>query len=197
MLYVGIDHHKKYCFGTVMNERGEIKFSRKFETKEEKVREVFGGIGKAKVVLEAGRNWAVMYEWLEEIFGEVKLAHPQKVKAIAEAKIKNDKIDSRTLAHLLRADLIPEAHVPDRETRGAKRVLRQRMFFVRIQTMIKNRIRILLEGYPEIIEKCPTKGLFTDKGIEWLKKIQLKEKDREILDGDISLLGNKREDKEE
>jgi len=33
-----------------------------------------------------------------------------KVKAIAEAKIKTDKIDATTLAHLLRCDLVPPAH---------------------------------------------------------------------------------------
>jgi len=87
MLYVGIDHHKKFCYGTVMDEKGKIQWSRKFETKKEKVKEVFNGVGKAKAVLEAGRNWAVMYDWLEEMFEEVKLAHPLKVKAIAEAKI--------------------------------------------------------------------------------------------------------------
>lgn len=188
MLYVGIDHHKKFCYGTAMDERGKIQWSRRFETKREKVEEVFNGIGEAKAVLEAGRNWAVMYDWLEEIFEEVKLAHPKKVKAIAEAKIKNDKIDSRTLAHLLRADLIPEAHVPDRETRGAKRVLRQRMFFVRLRTMVKNRIRIMLEGYPELVKGRPVKGLFTEKGIKWLKEVRLKEKDREILEADITIL---------
>lgn len=188
MLYVGIDHHKKYCYGTVMDEKGQIQWSRKFETEKEKVKEVFNGIGEAKAVLEAGRNWAVMYDWLEEMFDDVVLAHPKKVKAIAEAKIKNDKIDSRTLAHLLRADLIPEAHVPDKETRGAKRVLRQRMFFVRLRTMVKNRIRIMLEGYPEVIKECPVKGMFTGKGLRWLREVSLKGKDREILDGDISML---------
>src|SRR3990167_4890930 len=91
-------------------------------------------------VLEAGRNWTVMYDWLEEELDEVKLAHPLKVKAIAEAKIKTDKIDAKTLAHLLRSDLVPEAYVPDKETRVIKNILRQRMFMVKLSTMVKNRI---------------------------------------------------------
>ena len=40
-----------------------------------------------------------------------KVTHPLKVKAIAEAKIKKDKISADILAHLLRADLIPEYYV--------------------------------------------------------------------------------------
>ena len=35
-----------------------------------------------------------MYDWLDEMVDEVFLAHPQKLRAIAEARIKNDKIDS-------------------------------------------------------------------------------------------------------
>jgi hypothetical protein len=55
-----------------------------------------------------------MYDLLEEELDEVKLAHPYKVKAIAEARIKTDKIDSKILAHLLRSNLIPEAYVPSK-----------------------------------------------------------------------------------
>jgi len=40
------------------------------------------------------------------------------VRAIADARIKTDTIDSETLAHLLRADLIPEAYACSSETRA-------------------------------------------------------------------------------
>ena len=63
-----------------------------------------------KAVLEVGYKRGKMYDWLSNIADEVILAHPQKVRAIADARIGNDAIDSRTLSHLLRADLIPEAH---------------------------------------------------------------------------------------
>lgn len=42
--------------------------------------------GNSAAVLEATRNWTVMRHWLEELVGEVHLAHPLKVKAIAEAR---------------------------------------------------------------------------------------------------------------
>jgi transposase len=67
--------------------------------------------------MEATRNWTVMFDWLDELVDEVVLAHPLKVKAIAEAKIKTDKIDATILAHLLRADLVPSAHAPSRRAR--------------------------------------------------------------------------------
>lgn len=89
-------------------------------------------------------RWQTVYDRLGEIADEMILVHPTRVRAIADARIKNDTIDSRTLAHLLQADLIPEAYAPSKETRALKGVPRQRMFRVRLQTMLKNRIRALL-----------------------------------------------------
>jgi hypothetical protein len=66
----------------------------------------------------------IMHDWLEELVDEVHLAHPLKVKAIAEAKIKTYKINTKILAHLLRSDLFPEAYIPARSVREARNVLR-------------------------------------------------------------------------
>ena len=71
----------------------------------------------ATVAMEAGYCWQPLYDRLEETGYDVMLAHPLKVKAIAQAKVKTDKIDSETLAHLLRADLLPESYVPPRDIR--------------------------------------------------------------------------------
>jgi transposase len=96
--------------------------------------EGYGEEGPMKAVLEAGYGWGPIYDWLGEVAGEVILAHPTKVRAIAEARIKNDRLDSEILAYLLRADLVPEAYAPSKEVRAVKRVLiRQRMFFVQLQ----------------------------------------------------------------
>jgi transposase len=58
--------------------------------------------------------WYPVYEALEPFVQDVKLAHPLKVRAIAEARIKTDKIDSEILAHLLRIDLLPTAYIPSK-----------------------------------------------------------------------------------
>ncbi len=67
-----------------------------------------------KVCLAILSRWPTrpVYDWLAEIADEVLLAHPAKVRAIADARIKSDTIDSQTLAYLLRADLIPEPYAP-------------------------------------------------------------------------------------
>jgi transposase len=188
--YIGIDFHRGYSYMTAMDESGKIFKQGRVANQLEPIREFInqaGANGNGAAVLEAGRNWTVMYDWLEGLVGEVHLAHPLKVKAIAEARIKTDKIDSKVLAHLLRCDLLPEAYVPGQATRSVKNVLRQRMFFVRVRTMVKNRIWHLVDRYPELVSSMPCKELFSKQGLEWLKAIPVKEQDRDILNEDLKL----------
>jgi transposase len=151
MHYVGVDYHKKSSYVTVMDERGKVVKEGQIANTPEALAAFQDGRAKgASAVLEAGRNWPVMYDWLDELVEEITLAHPAKVRVIAEAKVKTDRIDSRMLAHLLRADLIPAAYVPGPVTREQRRRLRQRMFLVRLSTMVKNRIHTLVDRHPEL-----------------------------------------------
>jgi hypothetical protein len=63
-------------------------------------------------VLEATGNWSFIYDVLEAGTDEVVLTHPKRIRAIAAAKVKTDKIDATTLAHLTRTDLLPTAYAP-------------------------------------------------------------------------------------
>jgi len=190
MLSVGIDYHKKFSYGTIMDEKGKIIKQGMMQNSLTGVSKFINGSkGKEEIraVMEATRNWTLMYDWLEEVTDDVKLAHPLKVKAIAEAKIKTDKIDSVTLAHLLRCNLLPEAYVASKPARDVRQVLRQRMFFVRVQTMLKNRIRGIIDKHPEA-GNPPYEEVFGKAGIEWLKKAGFPETERKIIDEDLALL---------
>lgn len=188
--YVGVDNHKKFSYLSVMDEKGIVVKEGKVVNTKEAVNRFLGKeyTKDTSAVLEAGRNWTVMYDWLEEQLDDVTLAHPMKVKAIAEAKIKTDKIDAKTLAHLLRCDLIPEAYVCNKEARITKNILRQRMFLVKLSTMVKNRIHLIIDRHPEIKGQIDPSDLFGKQGLEWLKLVVLPKDDRKILDGEIELL---------
>jgi hypothetical protein len=54
-------------------------------------------------------GWPV--ELLEELELEPHLVHPSRCRAIAAARLENDRVDARTLAQLLRADLLTEAWI--------------------------------------------------------------------------------------
>lgn len=139
-------------------------------------------------VLEATRNWTVVHDILEELTVDVTLAHPLKVRAIAEAKIKTDKIDSTILAHLLRCDLVPSAHVSSPKARITKNLLRHRMLLVRLQSMVKNRIHVLLDRHPHLRPQKSANRFFSQTGIDELKKIRQPKNDRFILYSELSLL---------
>jgi transposase len=142
--------------------------------------------GDAKAVLEStGNFWLKSYEALETAQIHVSLSNPLKTRAIAEARIKTDKIDAKLLAHLLRANLVAESYVPDKQTRARRALLRHRASLVKTRTEIKNRIHNLLDKY-DLKPTCT--DLFCKKGIEWLRNLQLEAVDNTILDSDLQLL---------
>jgi transposase len=93
--HIGVDYHKAYSHLVVQDASGKTLRSGRVRNDH---RSIAGFLlpfsGNAHAVMEATRNWTVMFDWLDEIVDEVVLAHPLKVKAIAEAKIKTDKIDA-------------------------------------------------------------------------------------------------------
>jgi len=190
MYYVGVDYHKRSSYVTVVDGQGRVVKEGQIANSREAVAAALKGIeGKTAAVLEAGRNWPVMYDWLEELVDQVTLAHPGKVRVIAEAKVKTDRIDSRMLAQLLRADLIPRAYVPGKVTQEQRRQLRQRMFLVRLRTMLKNRIHILLDRHPELSEQAQRfSDLFGKGGRQWLAQVAVPGVDAQLLAEDLELL---------
>ena len=187
MLYVGVDAHSKTSWITVMDEKGKIVKREQINTSRKDVQKSLGRYRQpVKAVVEASRSWGPIYDWLDEVADDVILAHPGKVRAIAEARIKTDKMDSETLAHLLRTDLIPQAYAPSKDIRAIKRVLRQRMFFVRVRTMLKNRIKALLAQHS--IDTPDVSDLYGKKGLQWLRNLKLPEPDGKLLSEDLDLL---------
>jgi len=189
MYYIGVDYHKKYSYIVVKDEEGRREQKGMVNNTRQGFQEFLEPYQPGKAVLEATRNWGLVYDWLEEILDDVALAHPLKVRAIAEARIKTDKISADILADLLRCNLLPEAYAPSKETRETKNILRQRMFFVRIQTMVKNRIHTILDRHPEVLFDAPdVSDLFGASGIEWLKQVVLPGEDNRLLVSELELL---------
>jgi len=184
MRYLGCDVHRDYTTVSVVSENGEVVSTSRCANNEEGLRALCERFPRERfsAVLEAGLNWGVVYDLLEglEEVDRVVLAHPPKVKAIASAKIKTDKIDSKILARLLRADLIPEVWVPPRDVRVLKSIVRYRAFVVKVRTMVKNRIHDLLRKAH--VEAPEAKDLFGRYGREWLEAMELRdEREDELL----------------
>jgi transposase len=123
-----------------------------------------------EIVIESMASWYWLYDLLTAHGFGVVISNPKKTKAIASAKIKNDKVDSHMLAQLLRADLISTVHVSSLKTRELKELLRHRTRLVRDATRMKNRIHMLLMKNNQSL---PVTDLFGARGLKYLREIEL------------------------
>jgi transposase len=183
-MYVGLDVHKDFCQASFVDSTGKVVKEKIFENSLSGLEDLVKATRKSKVVLEASSSSMRVYDALCKTC-EVKVAHPSKVKAIASARIKTDKIDARMLAQLLRADLIPESYMPSEGHRQARLLVRHRASLVRLRTRIKNQVQSLLtkEGI-----KVPFSDAFGRKGLLLLRTIEIGEIQRFSLDSMLAAL---------
>ena len=138
---VGLDVHLKKTQVTVMKNDliGEIVKRERVDTSKAGLRKSLEAVPKGtKVALESvGFCWPWI-DFLEELGYEVLLANPVKVKLRAE-DIKNDKLDSKTLAELVRVNWLPTCYVPPAELRWLRNLLRHRAYRTRLSTSVRNR----------------------------------------------------------
>ena len=186
MDYYGVDVHKRFSVFTCIDEQGQIlDRCRVPNTPEELGRAVARSGGTARVVLEATGNWSYIYEALEPWVAQVLLAYPLRVRAIAAAKVKTDRIDADTLANLLRVDLIPAAYIAPREVQDQRDWLRSRAAVLWMAVQLKNRIHALLAKNSL---NSPVSDLFGKKGLVWLKGLELRPVHQRILGRYLQLL---------
>ena len=107
------------------------------------------------------------------------------MRAIAAARIKHDRIDARVLAELLRTNLLPAAYIPRQETRDLRDLVRHRAHLSRQRTRLKSRTHAILACYDV---KRPSGGLFTRKGLAFLRTVAVRPYHRRILDDSLELL---------
>ena len=144
-VYVGIDVHRKRSQVAVIDQSGEVLANRDVPSGVEPILKVIGGLPPGTpAAFEAafGTGWLV--ELLEDYGFTPHLVHPSRCKAIASARLKNDKVDAAILAQLLRADLLPEAWIAPPAVRQLRALLRHRASLVRLGTQLRNRIHAVV-----------------------------------------------------
>jgi transposase len=184
-VYVGIDVHRKRSQVAVIDQDGEVLVNRNVNNGVQPILSVIGGLPSGtKAAFEAAFGWGWLVELLEDYGFEPHLVHPLQCKAIASARLKNDKVDAAILAQLLRADLLPEAWIAPPEVRQLRALLRHRVQLVRLRTLLRNRIHAVLadhgHGRPE--------GCWTGPGREWLASLDLPAVSREVIQDALALI---------
>ncbi len=185
MLDVGVDLHKRFSQVGLLDEYGEIQ-QRRVEhvgkEMEDFLRQLQPG---SRIAVEATRSWWWFVDLAEGLGHQVVMSHPKATKAIAHARLKNDKVDAAMLACLLRANLLPTVWIPPAPLRHAKELLRHRFLLMRFRTALRNQIGALLSKRNL---QPPTRSTFTRAGRTYLEGLTLKPEAMHIRENGLSLL---------
>jgi transposase len=145
MIHVGVDLHREFCYMTALDATGRSLKAGPVVNRPEALRRWLRGFREPVVVaVEACSFWPAFQEAVEGEVQQIRLVHPQRVKAIASAKLKNDRVDSATLAHLSRCDLLPAAWMADRGTWEKRQQVRLRISLGQHRAALKNQAHAIL-----------------------------------------------------
>ena len=187
MLYVGLDLHRKLTQVAVLDQAGELILNRRVTTGADDLFRVFGELepGPMEVAFEATFGWGWLADLLADAGIPAHMAHPLATKAISSGRVKNDAVDAKTLAHLLRTNLLPEAWIGPLEVREARRLVRMRAALVRMRTRLKNQIHAVLAEHGVVPEKT---DLFGPGGRRQLAALQLPEISQHRVEANLRLI---------
>ena len=162
--YIGFDVHKKHINFCSKTAQGEVLAEGRLVAERSALRswaatQTNPWYGAMEATLFSG--W--IFDTLQPYAAKLEMAHPAMLKAIACAKKKNDRMDARTIADLLRCNLLPACHVALPEIRELRRLLRYRQLVVRESVRMQNKMAgLLMEcGAPFVKHKLHGKKYFS------------------------------------
>ena len=167
MYVAGIDAHATYVVVAIVSNDGVLvqKPLRIRNTESSRLVELLEAHSPLEVVVEASPAWPWLYELLQGPRCHFVLAHPKKLRVIAEANYKNDSIDATLLARMRLVKLIPEVYCKPIEQREQATLIRHRTRLVRLRTAAASRIHAELHS----LGFCLPRGhLLTAPGREWV-----------------------------
>lgn len=185
-MFYGLDVHKDFFQVCALAEDGQTRRDFRVGGNAEAI-EAFGQrlARSDQVVLEATfHSWAIV-QILRRYVDRVVVADPSQLKAIANARIKTDKVDAHILAQLLRMDFLPEVELPAAETWAVRQLMAHRNQLRRQSVATKNTIHAVLN---RSLLRYPGSFLFTEKGFRWLAELVLPPAERMVLDHQTALL---------
>src|SRR4051812_34347174 len=181
MRYLGLDVHRDFCEVAIC-ERGRARSVGRIDTTREAL-ELFASSLAAddRVVLESTGNALAIAGILRRHVANVVLANPMQVRAISHAKVKNDRVDARTLAELLAADLLAQVWIADEPTRALRRLTSRRTQLIGQRTRTKNEVCAVLVR--NLTARPDVSDLFGKAGRQWMATLELPADERHTLDG--------------
>ena len=180
MRSIALDVHLDFCEVAIKDESG-LRLAGRVKTSLTEL-ELFAQslAPDDQVALEATGPALAIARILEPHVGRVVIANTRKLRAIAESKVKTDKVDARTLCELLAAGFLPAVFSPDEFTRALRRRLQRRAKLVRSRTRAKNECHAVLAR--NLKGRPPMTDVFGKAGRAWLAALELPADERETVE---------------
>jgi transposase len=176
MLLVGMDVHKDHTVFDLFDPSLEKKRQHRtvtVPTTREHLESVLAPLkGRCRVAFEVGTQAQWVASVIRPLAAEVQVANPSRIDWLFKDGRKNDQIDARKLSTLLHMNELPLVHLPRVEVSWWRSLINSRRTQVRRRTMVKNQLRSILRA---AALRCPHKGLWTRRGLEWLRSLQFDE----------------------
>ena len=167
MTYVGIDLHANNIVNVAINGNGKIVREAKLPTATRLLEDFFSDLEATHPIVECTSSWYWLSDWCRANGVELTLAHSKMVKAISYAKVKTDKVDAKTLAELLRADLIPEAYQIKHDRRELRELTRGRLRLIQWRGKLQSTLWNQVIKYN--VQISGTQWRYPDKLGNWLQ----------------------------
>ena len=157
--YCGVDLHASWMYVCIQDHRGTILLHKNLPTSREAFQVAVQPYRQdLAVAVECMFSWY----WLADLCSQLGIAfvlgHALYMKAIHGGKTKNDKIDSKKIASLLRAKMLPVAYPYPQANRSTRDLLRRRMYFMHHQSELLSHIQNTntqynLQGFSKRIDR--------------------------------------------
>jgi transposase len=137
-IMVGIDLHSNNVLCGLMDENGRRLLHKKLPCELTCILQLLQPYQEhiATIGIESTFNWYWLVDGLQDAGYHVALANPAGMKPYSGKKHTDDVSDAYFIAELLRLNLLPTGHIPDRQTRPVRDLLRRRMLLVQQRTTL-------------------------------------------------------------
>lgn len=175
---IGIDVGKQKCDYCIVDEKGSVVEGGQYPNTILDAKKCAQALaarylkkGSCQAACGSAANlWAATYDAFEDAGIKIKLANTFEMSVISKADKKTDKVDAQKIANILRMDMIPECHVPSKEIRDIRNMVRHQATMMRDRTHVTNRVHGMLEGCGLSVRDA---DMYSQQGIAHLEDIVL------------------------
>jgi transposase len=167
--YIGLDVHQATISAVVLDSMGKLVMESILETKAATLLQFIHGLrGSLYVTFEEGTCAAWLHDLLKPHVTKVLVCDPRK-NALLKSGNKNDRVDARKLAELLRNGLLSAVYHGENGVRTLKELARSYLAITQDLTRVMNRLKALYRSWAI---PCAGERVYAPRHrSEWLAKI--------------------------